>query len=1110
MKRCLIPTLAFLLFVSISHAQTPTYQIAVTPYANIGADKTADYIGFQIAEFLSSAMAGFPGVQVIERTQLMKILEEQELQLSGLTDDKGSVSIGQILNARQMVVGSFELSKTRLAVNGRIVDVQSGAVLSLASIETPVADSYIEAYKAFMFRLLAGLPEYKLTIGVEARIANIQEQATVGADDYAKALAALYNKDDQAALDYLQKAIGATQVGFVGFGNAADRYVETLSRVRGSSRYAKMVQKQIETNKALMEQVEPLSIYRSTLKVIEERAEALLGPEAFVLAGDPAAAVEYDDGMVSTKVRLPKMAGVELKEGAKTALSSLFSLQEVVRLGKAGLLFAPAPAGKLLSKSIIDRDFNLSINASVSHAVQFISTKGEVLYELVSDPVPVVSLTSSTARFSSSTQAVYRTNSYREGWAVHADGSIEIQARALADLDTVRYVIKPEGATFESSFGLSSDLRWRSLITHAYRKYSIKVASEAEDTAPQFKDVVVTDSFFTTADTELGRVPVLPRNGRVAGVAHLTGVVYFADNAKDAITATWTGAVSGASKPFVGELGPNTVLYFESPNDYAMRYGELEFTARLGQSPTGKIARTTLTNGSSWYTGNSVQSLILGGEMAYTAAGEAFSITDGLRAWDADVSAYELFLVDSSIILLHDRGLIYLDATTGAVQKKLDFNFRTIYTATLVSGKIYVQCYNGLIALDAASGVQLWSVRDDSTTGFAVVFGRVYNSSGSVYDASTGTKLFGTEGRGAVSVTGDKAFWANGLCTDRETGKTLWKYFNPGQRSSWSSGFTLGSPVCAGEIVYFGTWAAVRIKDGTAVWNSKEGMEQAILHAGQLYGWNSKSIAAYDPATGNRLWYIASMPSSTAPRAFKYEDGALFTSFESTGFTRIDLSVFEKELSAEEMTNRARLGIYSQTMQGDSGVKKGTMITNIVTGEAAEYAGMLPGDYIKTLNGHSIVSVEHLSDCLFQLTKGKRVPVSIERLDAKSGKWLQMNLTIPLGGADGASKPAIVRPGFAAGPITSQELRTRTIDSFSRDALMIDYVIEGSPAASAGMLAGDVLAGIGAVDLQRVYYISEAYLELTRALSTAMRTKSTLAFTVFRNGVKKTLPAFKP
>jgi len=157
MNRRLVSIALCALVVVSAFGQAPTYQIAVTPYANIGADKTADYIGFQIAEFLSSAMAGFPGVQVIERSQLMKILEEQELQLSGITEGDGSVSIGQILNAKQMVVGSFELSKTRLVVNGRIVDVQSGAVLSRASIETPRADSYIEAYKAFMFKLLSEL-----------------------------------------------------------------------------------------------------------------------------------------------------------------------------------------------------------------------------------------------------------------------------------------------------------------------------------------------------------------------------------------------------------------------------------------------------------------------------------------------------------------------------------------------------------------------------------------------------------------------------------------------------------------------------------------------------------------------------------------------------------------------------------------------------------------------------------------------------------------------------------------------------------------------------------------------------------------------------------------
>ena len=576
----LIPVVAF--------SQAPTYQIAVTPYANIGADKSADYIGFQIAEFLSSAMAGFPGVQVIERTQLMKILEEQELQLSGITEGEGSVSVGQILNAKQMVVGSFELSKTQLVVNGRIVDVQSGAVLSKASIETPRADSYTEAYKAFMFKLLSELPEYKLTIGVEARIENIAEQASARADDYAKALAALYNKDDTAALEYLEKALAGTQVGFVGFGNASDRYVETLSRVRGSSRYAKMVQKQIETNKALMDQVEPLSIYRATIKVLETRVKGTLTPDAFVMAGDPAAAVDYSDGLVSTTVRLPDLAGVQLKDEAREAIVSLFAQQDVVKLGRTGLGFAPAPAGRLLSPAVLDREFNLGIRASVAHSVQFISVKGAVLYELISDPIPIVQLSTTSASFLSTGKAVYRTTAYREGWAVRADGSIEIQARALADLDTVRYVIRPGSVKVESFFGLSSDLRWRSLITHAYRKYSIKVASQAEDPAPQFKDVVITDSFFTTADPALGRVPMLPRNDMVAGYARLTSVVYFADNTKDAVTATWKGVVNGNSKPYVGEVGPNTVLYFEAPDSSAMAYGQVEFTARLGQVPTGK------------------------------------------------------------------------------------------------------------------------------------------------------------------------------------------------------------------------------------------------------------------------------------------------------------------------------------------------------------------------------------------------------------------------------------------------------------------------------------------------------------------------------------------
>ncbi len=103
-RSCIILSLA--LCSGVAFAQVSNYRIAVSPYANGGADRSSDYIGFQIAEFLSSAMAGFPGVQVIERTQPMRILDEQELQLSGVAEGANSVGMGHILNARQMVAGS--------------------------------------------------------------------------------------------------------------------------------------------------------------------------------------------------------------------------------------------------------------------------------------------------------------------------------------------------------------------------------------------------------------------------------------------------------------------------------------------------------------------------------------------------------------------------------------------------------------------------------------------------------------------------------------------------------------------------------------------------------------------------------------------------------------------------------------------------------------------------------------------------------------------------------------------------------------------------------------------------------------------------------------------
>ena len=680
---------------------------------------------------------------------------------------------------------------------------------------------------------------------------------------------------------------------------------------------------------------------------------------------------------------------------------SLFAQQDVVKLGRTGLGFAPAPAGRLLSPAVLDREFNLGIRASVAHSVQFISVKGAVLYELISDPIPIVQLSTTSASFLSTGKAVYRTTAYREGWAVRADGSIEIQARALADLDTVRYVIRPGSVKVESFFGLSSDLRWRSLITHAYRKYSIKVASQAEDPAPQFKDVVITDSFFTTADPALGRVPMLPRNDMVAGYARLTSVVYFADNTKDAVTATWKGVVNGNSKPYVGEVGPNTVLYFEAPDSSAMAYGQVEFTARLGQVPTGKTTTVTLGNGGGWYTRNGVSSYFLHDDTVYTSQGERLDPKTSADRRDkatrekTSIGGYKIFLLDDTVLVLDRDGLTYLDAKTGVVQHTAKFYFDTIYDAELVSGKVYVRNSSWLYALDAASGIQLWKVENRGNSGLSVVFGRVYSGSGTVYDASTGEKLFYTEGQGEVAITGEWMLWENGLCADRESGKPVWKYFNPEEERRWSSK-TQGTPVVSGDIVYFGAGAAVRLKDGTPLWNIKNRPDRAMLAEGRLFGWADSWLAEYDPATGNSLWYNEIRLYSDQDDV-QYHDGFLYACFSDTGLSRIDLSMLTRELDAQALAKRGRLNAHLQNYDGNSSQHQGVQVANVVTGGAADKAGLLPGDYILGVDGIKTESRDQVYDLIYQAQVGQRVTLTIERLEPQKYTWETKTVSVVTG-----------------------------------------------------------------------------------------------------------------
>jgi TolB-like protein len=89
--------------------------------------------GLILSERLVSHMAGRAGIQVVERTLLEKILEEQKLGTSGVLNQEEAKEVGRILGVDALVTGTYTpLKADRLEVHTRLIDAESARILGVA------------------------------------------------------------------------------------------------------------------------------------------------------------------------------------------------------------------------------------------------------------------------------------------------------------------------------------------------------------------------------------------------------------------------------------------------------------------------------------------------------------------------------------------------------------------------------------------------------------------------------------------------------------------------------------------------------------------------------------------------------------------------------------------------------------------------------------------------------------------------------------------------------------------------------------------------------------------------------------------------------------------
>lgn len=107
--------------------------VAVWPFddLSIGCCGRADPMLMQVlTDSALMALQESPGLEIVERTRLEAVLQEQNLGSSQLADEDTRLRLGRLLGARWMLFGSYQKVGPVARLDMRVVDVETSKVLA--------------------------------------------------------------------------------------------------------------------------------------------------------------------------------------------------------------------------------------------------------------------------------------------------------------------------------------------------------------------------------------------------------------------------------------------------------------------------------------------------------------------------------------------------------------------------------------------------------------------------------------------------------------------------------------------------------------------------------------------------------------------------------------------------------------------------------------------------------------------------------------------------------------------------------------------------------------------------------------------------------------------
>ncbi|MFH1809107.1 MAG: FlgO family outer membrane protein [Pseudomonadota bacterium] len=125
-----------------SAAASQRQPVAVFPFKVLNKDPRAAHLGEGASEHIITHLVQSGAVEIVEEAQLDKAIKRLAKGQTGFFEEKNALELGRMVNARYVIVGTVQLFGYQVAINSRLLEVETSKLVIAESIHGKYTDIF--------------------------------------------------------------------------------------------------------------------------------------------------------------------------------------------------------------------------------------------------------------------------------------------------------------------------------------------------------------------------------------------------------------------------------------------------------------------------------------------------------------------------------------------------------------------------------------------------------------------------------------------------------------------------------------------------------------------------------------------------------------------------------------------------------------------------------------------------------------------------------------------------------------------------------------------------------------------------------------------------------